>query len=473
MLSRLRDEMADASKLATREIKSELQLLKLPTSDVFDRTELVRRLAVGRLKRKLALEGSLPKRQTVASALIEEMEMVSALSDEEVVRRLQREKIDVGDIGDRMELIRKLALLNLGYGPPTAEGTVGVDVNVETSSEADNDGTLLEEIKEFAGETAEFIKDSIAKPMAGATRDVSGLGSAVSNRLQGARNFTSKVAYTRAEMKAKNFIDGKPFVEEDLEPAKDREGENLLADSLQLDSFDDLYYWALTKSRSGLVKLLKLKQVDVPKFAPLSTVASFVADTILAERKMLALKDNESADYDDEARALLDMPRQRPARERAASPPSTHRKTTSSSFDEFEPERVLISRLQTLAHNFVSKTLPSVWFAVTKPEYLETLFGSVSKAVLTSPISFSVGALIGLLASGGSQFASGLGKWAGGSLLTPPQALFLASLYCIVMRKGALSFAGVLVAIRLVRTLITDERDRDKEREDRETLQQA
>jgi len=450
MLGRLRIEMSTVSALSTRNIKLELREMNLPASDIFDRNDLVRRLALGRLKQHLAKEGSLAQRQQQASLLIAEIKKVSLLSDEEVLRSLQQKiKVDLRGIGSRKEMDRKLAMLNLGYD-------VLVDTNGRSETGAplqsrkfatENTSNLVGDFKVFATETAQLLKDSFGADDILKNSDGRLIAGKISGTFESARNFTGRLVYTKAELKAKRFINGKsPLeLEEDENDVnllnEDRSLQELAIEISRFETFDDVYYWALTKPRAVVIKLLQQKSVSIPRYSPLSTVASFLADKVMQEKQM------RTSISDETPRELLDKPRDPFTR----SHPNSSRKPTSSKFTVYEPERVLLTRIFSLVERAVTKTLPLLWERATKIELYEKLFSSILSELRTSPVTFSFGSLLRLVASGGSKFAKWLGKWAGGKLLSPSQTLFLASMYCIAMKRGILSFMGFLMTVRILR----------------------
>lgn len=452
--ARLQREIIDLKSLTTREIKLELKSMNLPLADIFDRHDLLRRLALGLLKQKLVSEGSLAQRQQNATILLEELKRISSLSDEEVLRQFQKKKIDVSinSIKNRGELNRKLALLNLGYGPPP------LDLVSQPSKQVTlvDDPSFFGDIKNFAAETVSLLKENVRMPIVGATKEV---GSAVSITIETALNFTGTVAYTKAEKKAKRLIQGEAILDE---PEDDEissslgELQDLLAVALQFETFDDAYYWGLSKSRASLVKLLQMENVSVPKYAPKSTVASFLADFVMAKKNtQLRRTGGGEISADDETYELLDKPSGVDVRYKNVAPRSPQPAKRRPSFDAYEPERILIARVRFLVGNFLTKTLPLLWSRLMNFEAMGNLFDSIASEVLPSPASFSFASIVQLLASGGIGFASWLGRWAGGTLLSPSQTLFLASVFCMVMRRGLISFMGILVLIRFACIMMT------------------
>ena len=446
---RLDEEMNKVGSLSTRNIKMELKELGLPTADVFDRKDLIRRLAIRRIKDVLASESSLPQRQLLAASLIDEIRRVGKLSDEDVLRELQKKHIDVIQMTNRAEMNRKLALVTLGLGPVTTAPSTTAEPPFHQAEAP----SLFEEMKSAAGETANLVKGSIQEPLQAA-------GKAFSDTVGAARNFSGQVAYTRAELVAKGLLEGNPLpAAEDLlveggeAPILDHDASvrRALADVIALESFDDVYYFALSKSRAVVADMLRLKNVPVPKYAPLSTLAGFFADAVLAEkRKAMEWLEGDQLVPDQSAPSTPSS--------KAATPPlrTPHRRPTPSpstrSFDAYEPERILLVKLL----NFLTEKIPKAVGSVINIENLYFSMRSVASVMFNSAFSYSVVSVLSLLAGAGSEIASRLGRWAGGKLLSAHQVLFVASIYCIIMRRGILSFLGVLGVIRLFRVLIIE-----------------
>ena len=263
-------------------------------------------------------------------------------------------------------------------------------------------------------------------------------------------------------MAAKGLLEGKPLPADEVVLLEERRSEKVpmldhdalvrraLADVLALESFDDVYYFALSKSRAVVADMLRSKNVPVPKYAPLSTLAGFLADAVLAEKR----KSSEGLEGAQIPPAGESAPST--TSPNAATPRTPRRRPTPSpstrSFDAYEPERILIGKLV----HILTEKIPKAVGTVINIENLEFSVRSIASAICNSPFSYSVVSVLGLLAGAGSEIASRLGRWAGGKLFSARQVLFVASMYCIIMRRGILSFLGVLGAIRLFRVLIIE-----------------
>lgn len=469
LIDRLRIESERLRSLPTRAIKDEMEKMKLRTSHIFDRDELIRKLAIARIKAEMSIAYSYAKREADAGMLLDEIDKVSALTDEEVIQRLQKQRVDISNVFDRNELNRKLAMMNVGLGPPqltsaapAAEAAVagdGMALPTEDEGLGIVDGLMV---------ATKRLRESLEEPVTMATKGVGWAFSETTSRM--AKIVSKDIAYTRAEMKAMGVIEGKP-VDASI-PSSESDSvsemqvlEQLLAEARQFATFDDVHDWALTKTRPVLAKMLRYLRVGIPKYAPQSTLASFLADSIMLERDvpLAPASDTETMEVDVLQRISsgggggANIPYARKPR------PRTSRKAANS-FTAYAPERELLDAFVSKTSRMLTVTFPQIWRQVVNIENADELLRSSLRLVFKSPLAAVFVSFIRLASAVGNDLVQRLAEWAGGKTLAPSQSLFLASLYCILLRRGLVSFLGVLAAIRLGRILFRENYDDDAPR---------
>ena len=460
LVERLRVESERLRSLPTRAIKDEMEQMKLRTSHIFDRDELIRKLAIARIKVETSRSHSYAKREADAAMLLDEIQKVSALTDEEVIRRLHKQRIDITNVFDRNELDRKLAMMNVGLGPPPL--TVAAPA-AEAGTEVPTEDGALDIVNGLTNATKR-LRESFEEPV---TRANIRVGWALSETKSLMAKIVPKdVAYTRAEVMARDVIEGRAvdasFPSSDFNSISDTQAlEQLLAEARQFATFDDVHDWALTKTRPTLSKLLRHLHVGIPKYTPQSTLASILADSIMLEKDVpLAAEAGEA-----------DMPRNSRSSSRSSSSSSTSSSSSSTdakpigkgaprasrkvenSFTTYEPERELLDAMVSKTSRILTVTIPRIWRQVVNIENVDDLVRSSFRLVYTSPLAAALLSFIRLASAAGNDLVQKMAQWAGGKTLAPSQSLFLASMYCILLRRGLLSFIGVLAAIRLARVL--------------------
>ena len=145
---------------------------------------------------------------------------------------------------------------------------------------------------------------------------------------------------------------------------------------------------------------------------------------------------------------------------------SSERLSADEALSEYAVEKELFGRLLLSCQKgvaYVSEGLvPDAVGAVTggkSPGEVFRGFRRVSDNAVTSSISTRVGLMLRAACGAGADLSTSLGRWAGGDMLDPAQTLFLTSSYCLLRKKGPVSFMGFLVMVRLARIIINDSVD--------------
>ena len=494
LIERLRVESASVRALTTRAIKDEMEQMKLTTSHIFDRDELVRKLAIARIKVMTTQSHSYAQRQADAAMLMEEIEKVSVLTDEDVIRRLQMHYVHIADIIDRNELDRKLAMINIGLGPPPTQPAPSESPSSGSNtieSDVRFGGNMLRDVEKMGllegiQGVSRRLRDSLQEPVANVKNEVGSIGKAFSETTSRmSKVIPTDIAYTRSEMRARNVIEGRcdagdagaggsATSAQNATATGGQELQRLWAKALQFNTFDDIHDWALAQPRSILVLLLKHHQIGVPKYAPRSTLADIMADSVMMEKNVPATnadgqKENfyyAPADAIDAVRGSSEGGGHKSSSSSSSSSRQTGRGLSSKarlrpkdSFSSYEPEKELLEALASKTRKLMTATIPRLWSQVANYENVQTMIRASVRLVLKSPLVAVLLSFINLASTAGNDLATRMAAWAGGKSLAPSQSLFLASLFCILFRRGLLSFMGVLAFIRLVRILFAEKDD--------------
>ena len=139
--------------------------------------------------------------------------------------------------------------------------------------------------------------------------------------------------------------------------------------------------------------------------------------------------------------------------------------------EAFSFEKDLLSDLSTKIQESTSNFLDSALEMVSGEDTSSALQSArtMGRQIADSSASQAAGDIVRRGADLGIDATTRLGRWAGGSMLSPGQASFIAAFVCIVRRRGIATFVGSLAVIRLYRLIMSlEEKEREWESRERE-----
>jgi hypothetical protein len=465
-----------------------------------ERSELENLLARVRVKfelsRKQSEEQDEKSRQNRASLVSQEVDAIAmTLTDQQIIRELRNRRVDFDPLVDRSKLKVILAMSKLGMLPTNVNSTMAMsNVNVTISNALSNSLSMLEGFKQrvtFIGAVSSVGYTSANVENVADNDDDEGVvieGMTKRNKfIESARKFSEEVALTEYEKKAQAILKNEDEVSaaathNERGRSRNRNHKQMMTNEeirqnisealFKSNSFDEALHWALKKSRAHLVQLLEFRGESVPKYAPLSMVASIFADSIIIEHESkmktatepaaVGVGSNFEASADANRRTSTgandDMNTQKtkyPQAESKTKQKPVGRKQNKydiDSYDSFALEKDIISEsyknLRTFFANFQLDFPPHDQVASTISEGARTILNSVLAGSLKSALSAVAGVGIDVLLR--------ISKWSlGRSFLLPSHTLMLVAASTVIMRKGVIFFFGSFIGLRFLRQILS------------------
>ena len=458
---RVSKEVELIKPLSTQLIKEELKDKFGQTSRGFlDRRELETHLAISRVKKSLFDEQDLMERQMRASLLRAELTEIRKMTDIAVINELRScgVQFDLVSSG-RNELDSLLAVARLDEDSDEKPSSAVAATSKAMIGEVKDD--LIEELTGVAQRLRENIQDLRRRPVQTSASE------SVREVITKVQKKSKSTMYTKAELAASDLFESQKAERDySLSGSRSRAGAsratgpltrdelngNITEAMLAANSFDSLLEWADTKSRDMLAQLLLSRGERVPKYAPHSTLASLLADSIMLEKR-LALTD-DAKDMGDKAEEDSGTVESETVSEVASvkRPVTTrYRAAKLERLSAYAPEKELFTKLRTL----IAASFSNFFDVVSVSKRDSNNMGALFRDALTQP-SFIVGlgALIAVLCAAGADITVRFARWAGGPLLAPSQTLFIAVFFCLSRKRGLLTFFGTILALRFTRLLL-------------------
>ena len=259
-----------------------------------------------------------------------------------------------------------------------------------------------------------------------------------------------------------------------------------------LTSFDEVTQWAKDKPRASLVQLLEARN---EKFLPtprnllsydswLIVLCSSVIFVSLRaqtkakyeyrhEDKFLKTARSPTPRTSHAATSIRGEKRAGQGRDRNGIPeaqdegPGTRR--VSDELDMFSFEKDLATDIGGVLQQITGRVLNVITDFVsgeTTQSALQSARDFGKDALISSGVSSAVSDALKAGADAGTNASTSLALWAGRGLFTPQQTLFITTAFCLIRRRGVLTWLGTLVAIRLYRFVLQiDRQEREWERQ--------
>ena len=398
------------------DIRNELSKNGIRHKGLFDRKDLAAVLARYRVYKGIRTnetsEYNLKQRRIKAEKIAQELEDIQKLDSASIIKQLSQYGYSVDSSCKKIELASKLALIRLGYLKNSRASPIDADSNVFKSFKS----TARKVVYDLIGSSNENKNFSRAS---------SGSQPLVNNdiTLSGPERVAKSILET--EYDAREFI-----------TASELAG-NFSEISFK-NSFDEIKHWAEGKSRQLLTEMLSIKGIVAPKYAPLSTLAAMLADRVLVERN-LHMEYTES------------LVRTSPALSSASMEANgSSNDTFSDLLLDISPERSLFNQLAEKAGVGASVTNMLTMFASSLDTFLRWTTEASQSAVQSSPATLMFSMLSSILGNI-SSLCLRVSRWAGGPTVNSSNVLTAACLFCVLCRKGIISFFGFLITIRILR----------------------
>lgn len=510
-----------------------------------------------KLNQKQSIQQDTLTRQRKASLLAEELEAIErSFTDQQIFRELRSRRVDFDPLADRSRLVKLLAMSRLGMLPssnisPTvspAEAALEWMIGLEGNNESDGSNSstnstlkninatitnaiadtvsLIDSMKQKVpfigipsneaksdneGDAKEEGKSNSAERRASVKRKKN-------NFIESAKKFGSEIAFTEYEKKARSFLsDAEGFTSTDDEVnhrhgrdgGKDDGGGSKMrhpimtrqeiisniTEALALNhSFDAVFQWAIKKPRTHLVQMLEYRGEEVPKYAPLSMVASIFADSIAVESEIAASEKEEDKEKEEKkeeeeeeeagpnneitqnmryevskleiqtsgsrARDGVDYMSKVAVEREVLSPSSPRevkkRKYDISSYDSFALERDIIAETYKKVRYFL------LHFRIQLPsedKVVSTISGG-TRSAFNSVFARGLRSALSAIAGVGIDVLLRMAKWSmGTSFLRPSHTLMLVTAVTVFMRRGLLFFFASFVGLRLLKQILTQALD--------------
>jgi hypothetical protein len=501
--NRVESQIASMQNMTTDQIMEEIRGKGLSTKSLWDRNDLEKYLAINRIH--LLLSSSQNKeyerrmRRRRASSILLEMKSIEKMELQSIVDELYSRDVHFNPLSERMVLAFELAQdrLSTRFGDLEYQKTTKGH-----SGEASSSANMFQQLSEvFSDAFASFSpsknsssSSSLLQPPSSSSSSSSSsaaafpfFGSTPSEK-EARRLIAQRLAQREKERERKEVV-----AEVEAAPLSEPLLAGLVAQALSMGSFDEVSQWARELPRTHLFQLLRLRGEvgTVPKYAPLSTVAAILADSIIIEKNGMGGAPANS----DFIRPILPLP----SENITYFPPIGQLHISSPSFVSAVAEggesvaekrkRIMQKKLLGLTEFAVEKDLLrlvysrvaklplklvegisdlSLFFSEQLQEITE--FGNnenINQTVRGSDIfegkfsnsnkisrSSSVSAMLKinrfLL-----QSINILATWAGGRLLPPSQVLLMTTFYSIVARTGLASFLFSFLIIKLVSSSVS------------------
>lgn len=466
MLTMVDSEMALIRLMNTTSIKMELIALGFEWKGFTDKLDLEKALARQRVRitiRSLQERTQAAKAADFRASIIEEeLSRIksSGMTDLSIARELQalRVKFDVSE-----DLVHKLAIARLNM----SKQVVGEDRRtVDDEAQFDDSKELLDTVADLKGVYDRFVKN-VESVVPEVTKNFT---SAINQQMMGEKlgtvaEYVRNIGLTASEQQAQIIASGSTSGSDgvldsnnhpkkvDLLSEKDIIEKLTLANSLT--SFDDVVRWAKKMSRSELAQLLIHRGEDVPQYAPRSTLAAILADSLLAAR--INRNSDENFHQNSFTRNFVtpssdsSVGAQIAPYENSAESSNTNR--ASSNVDK-KPRRKGYNSKREMSSFFFEREL----FARFRDTFLKGVEDVMNYDRLTdmasglseTPMTSGLSSAVAL----GCKSIINIAAWAAGGAMKPSHVVFVCAAYSIIFRKGIWTFLASFVVIRIIREII-------------------
>jgi hypothetical protein len=454
-------------------IKQELAESGIRTASLPEKKDIEYALAVCRVKKALKAKEESARRSKQAMLIADELQTVMKLTDSEIIDELHRRGIKLGKTSSREVLEGKLATARVDGFRQKVEDLEQPGSSYTTSSSSSNSSSGLK--GDLAG-----MGQKLAK----------GVGSGAGRIGEKVSQFAKARTFTGAEKAAADLIEDSKRRQQQQQqqqqqrsserdgspssaPASARELTEFDSELSSLSSFDEVVEWGKQVPRPVIVQLLESRGEQAPYYAPQPALVRLLADSAMSTSQTATATDQSGyGDGDVEGSSAAVGGSQKRATYRSGRTNSNKKaKTTAlttdpAGLDAFSFEQELFEGFASKMQYATSRVLDGAVELVSGEDTSIALEKArvASHDIVSSGAVSAIGQSVRTAANVGIDAGRMLGRWAGGNMLKPGQALFLSATYCIVRRRGLPTFLGGMFAIRLFRVVLQlDQRERDRD----------
>ena len=468
VLTMVDSEMSLIKLMNSTSIKMELNAMGINWKGFADKSELEKALARQRVRitiRSLQESSQAAKAADLRANRIEdELSRIEAsgMTELSIARELQalRVKFDVSE-----DLARKLAFARLNI---SSQDSVGDSRIVDEEIQFDDSKEFRETMTDLKGVYDRFVKNveavvpEVTKNLTAAINQQT-----VGEKLKTVEEYVRNIGLTASEQQAQIMASGSTVgfdgstegssPPKNVDPLSESDILQKLSLADSLTSFDDVVRWAKKMSRSELAQLLIHRGEDVPQYAPRSTLAAILADSLLAAR---INNDSDDNFYQNSFTRNFVPPGPSSSSSSGAqiapyenTSDSTRRRRTSSSADKI-PRKKGYNDKREMSSFFFEREL-FTRFRETFLKGVENVMNydrltDMASGLSETPLTSGLTNVVAL----GCKAIITIAVWAAGGAMKPSHVVFVCAAYSIILRKGIWTFLASFAVIRILREII-------------------
>ena len=489
MLAMMGSELSLIKVMNSTSIKLELTAMGITSKGLVDKVDLEKLLARKRVttmlqKTQVDVESDRINEQR-ANMIEDEIKRIKSSGMTELMMvnelHLSKVKFDVSE-----DLSHQLALARLGI-PTAADIREKMRSEVRDASNQNVESIYTDTFDDLKGVYNRFVSN-VEGIIPNTTVNIDSLlaQQAVTDTLKSVKEYTKNIGLTKSEQEALAMTSAETSpikqsrgAQSDIKNTKvstrilsDDEIVEAIASASKRRSFDDIVNWARSMDRDELAQILQYRKEDVPKYATRSGLAAILADSILVDRTNLAndhssdnfginfmansdvdqIADNVPTGFNapweiidetrvgaSEGKSDINEKINEKRRKRGSDTNSNRRRSVESKeMTSFFFEKELFGKFSDLISGAIKNVFGDELFSELK-----------SGGTRRSLISF-FNRIINL----GCKSCITAATWAGGALISPNKILFIITTYCLLFKKGILTFLASFLFIRAVREII-------------------